>query len=120
MEKRRRDLILISGLIAVVIIMASVSIAIGHFAKGRDDQSIGVFDVALDKHSRKWADIVFDHPIAVARPGEIIAPPPAKIEPNIAGVWRWRSAYVLRFEPAGEGFPIGNVYRVTLNTKRLV
>ena len=101
MEKRRRDVILISALITVVIVMASVSLAIGYFAKGHDDQSIGVFDVALDKHSRKWVDIVFDHPIAVARPGEIIAPPPATIAPAITGVWRWRAVNVLRFEPAG-------------------
>lgn len=119
MEKRR-DLILLSGLIAVVIIMAGVSLAIGHFAKLHDDQSIGVFDIVLDKNSRKWADIVFDHPIAVATPGEIISPPPASIEPGLSGVWRWRAPNVLRFEPAGPGFPIGNVYRVSLNTKRLL
>src|SRR5258708_21616214 len=119
MEVERRDLILISGLMAVVIIMAGVSLAIGHFAKVHDDQSIGVFDVVLDKQSRRWVDIIFDHPIAVATPGEIASPPPATVEPNITGLWRWRAPNVLRFEPAGEGFPIGNVYRMALNTRRL-
>src|SRR5580765_4331288 len=120
MEKRRRDLVLLCGLIAVVVVMGGVSLAIGHFAKVRDDQAVGVFDVALDRNSRRWADIIFDHPIAIAAPGEVVAPPPATIEPGVTGVWRWRAQNVLRFEPAGPGFPIGNTYRVTLNTKRLL
>ena len=121
MEKKRRDLILLTALITLTVILAGVSIAIAHFAGKHDDEgSIGVFDVKVDKHARRWADIIFDHNIAVAAPGEVIAPPPATIEPSVPGLWRWRAPNVLRFEPAGEGFPIGQVYRITLNTKRLI
>jgi uncharacterized protein YfaS (alpha-2-macroglobulin family) len=116
---RRRDLILLSGLIAVVVIMAGVSLAIGHLAKGRDDASIGVFDVVVDKHARRYVDVVFDHPIGVAAPGVIIDPPPATIEPDTAGVWRWRAMNVLRFEPAG-GLTIAQTYTIHLKTQRLV
>ena len=77
MDVKRRNLILTGGLMVVVAIMAGVSMAIGHFAKVHDDQSIGVFDVVVDKHGRRWVEIIFDHPITVAAPGEIISPPPA-------------------------------------------
>src|SRR5260221_8032618 len=48
MDVKRRNLILTCGLMAVVAVMAGVSLAIGHFAKVRDDQSVGVFDVVVD------------------------------------------------------------------------
>ena len=104
----------------VVALAGGVAVAVTkHFAAiDAVGNSIGVFDVVVDKHKRAFVDIVFDRPVAVATAGEIVSPPPASISPEVSGIWRWHRQNVLRFEPAG-GFSIGTTYTISLNTKRL-
>src|SRR5438128_197171 len=71
-----------SGLVAAAIVVG-LAVAVGgavaifeHFDAAKHD-SIGVFDVQVDKERRGWVDIIFDRPISVAHPGAIIHPPPA-------------------------------------------
>ena len=117
MEKKlRRPGVVAAALIVVLSLAGGAAVAINKLTSTAHD-SIGVFDVQTDKHHRAFVDIVFDHPIAVATTGQIVSPAPATIEPNIAGIWRWHTQNVLRFEPAG-GFAIGTDYTITLNTKR--
>jgi hypothetical protein len=117
MEKR--NVSILAGLIALVVACSALSVFLTHRAHADDSNSIGVFDVQLDRRTREWVDIIFDKPVATARVGEIVEPPPASIDPKTAGVWRWRAENVLRFAPAG-GFTIGNEYRITLKTARLI
>ena len=117
MEQKRRNVIVLVSLLVVMAAAAGASIAISHREAPHD--SIGVFDIQVDRHSRAWADVVFDHPIEVATVGEILSPPPATIDPQLAGVWRWHAQNVLRFEPAG-GFAIGTTYTIALNAKRFI
>jgi len=117
MEQKRRNLIVIVSLLVVMAAAAGASIAISRKPSPHD--SIGVFDVQVDRHGRAWADIVFDHPVEIATVGEVVSPPPATIEPEIVGVWRWHAQNALRFEPAG-GFAIGTTYTIKLNTKRFI
>ncbi|HYU25263.1 MAG TPA: MG2 domain-containing protein, partial [Thermoanaerobaculia bacterium] len=116
MEKR--NISILAGLITIVIVTSALSILLTHRAHGDDTNSIGVFDVIVDKHGREWVDIIFDKPVDVARPGEIVDPPPATVDSgNTIGVWRWRANNVLRFAPAG-GFNIGSEYNIELKTAR--
>jgi uncharacterized protein YfaS (alpha-2-macroglobulin family) len=117
MEKR--NISILAALIAVVIATSGLSILLTRRAHADDTNSIGVFDVVVDKRGREWVDIVFDKAVDVARPGEIVDPPPATVEPATTGVWRWRADNVLRFSPAG-GFVIGTNYRIALKKQRLV
>lgn len=117
MEKR--NVSILAGLIAVLVATSALSLFLTHRADADDASSIGVFDVQIDRHGREWADIIFDKPVAMAQPGEIVEPPPATIDPAVTGVWRWRANNVLRFAPAG-GFSIGTTYRVALKRRRLV
>ena len=110
MEQKRRNLIVIVSLLIVMSFAAGASIAIGHKKKPPRD-SIGVFDVEVDKRRRAF--------VAIATVGEIMSPPPATISPDMIGIWRWHAQNVLRFEPAG-GFGIGTTYTITLNTKRFI
>src|ERR1051326_6884593 len=116
MEKR--NISILAALIAVVIATSGLSILLTRRAHADDTNSIGVFDVVVDKRGREWVDIVFDKAVDVARPGEIVAPTPATVEPATTGVWRWRADNVLRFSPAG-GFVIGTNYRIALKKQRL-
>src|ERR1041385_9106923 len=99
MEKR--NLSLLAGLIAVVLATSALSVLLTHRVQADDTNSIGIFDVQVDRRGREWVDIVFDKPVGVARAGEIVDPPPATVEPHVAGVWRWRAENVLAFAPAG-------------------
>jgi uncharacterized protein YfaS (alpha-2-macroglobulin family) len=118
MEARKSG-ILAAVAVAIIVLTAGATVAvISRTAQARNDGSIGVFDVKLDKH-RKSVDIIFDKPVSVARTGSVIDPAPATIEPDIAGIWRWRAENILRFEPAG-GFRLGETYRITLKKQRFL
>ena len=82
-------------------------------------EAVSVFDVVVDRKERKFADFLFDRPLGKEHAGEILSTPPATVEPALAGVWRWRDAAVLRFEPSG-GFPPASRYQVALIPERLV
>ena len=116
-QKLRRPGVIAAALIVVLSLAGGAAVAISKLTSSAAHDSIGVFDVQTDRHGRAFVDVVFDHPIAVATTGEIVSPAPATIQPNIAGIWRWHTQNVLRFEPAG-GFAIGTDYTITLNTKR--
>ncbi len=81
--------------------------------------SVAVFDSVLDPEERKYLDILFDGPLGQAAPGEVLALPPATLDPPLAGVWRWRHVNVLRFEPSG-GFPVASEYDIQLIPERLL
>jgi alpha-2-macroglobulin len=117
MEKR--NVSILAGLVALVVASSGLSILLTHRAHADDADSIGVFDVQIDRRGREWVDIIFDKPLSLARAGEIVDPPPATVEPQTTGVWRWRAENVLRFAPAG-GFSIGTEYRIALKIPRLV
>ena len=95
MEKR--NVSILAGLVAVVIATSALSVLLTHRVQADDANSIGVFDVQVDRRGREWVDIVFDKPVGVARAGEIVDPPPATVAPHVTGVWRWRAENVLRF-----------------------
>lgn len=118
MELQRRNFLIFATLLVLVGIAASATLFVGHRAKADDQSSLGVYDVQVDRH-HEWVDVIFDKAIDVARPGEIVDPAPATIEPAITGVWRWRAPNVLRFTPAG-GFAPGSNYRIALKTPRLL
>jgi hypothetical protein len=84
-----------------------------------DANSVGVFDVVMDREGRSYLDILFDRPLGRDHEGEIVALAPARFEPRIEGVWKWRSNNILRFEPAAP-FPIATQYKVTLLAERLL
>jgi len=76
-------------------------------------EAVSVFDVVLDRDGRKFVDVLFDRPVAEGKAGEILGLPPATFEPPLAGVWRWRDAQILRFEPSG-GFPVASRWEMAL------
>lgn len=84
-----------------------------------EGEAVSVFDVALDREELGWFDILFDKPLAGGRVGEVLESPPATLEPAIGGVWRWRDAGVLRFEPS-DRLPAATEITVALIPDRLV
>src|SRR6185436_18823147 len=114
-----RNVKLLAGLIALLVASSALSVFLGRGAHADDTNSIGVFDVQIDKHGREWVDVVFDKPVEIAQAGEIVDPPPATISPEVGGVWRWRANNVLRFTPAAP-FAIATDYRIYLKKARLV
>ena len=114
----RPKLISLGVILALIAGVAAIAQLVQHPDKP-DEKSIGVFDVQLDRAQRAWVDIIFDRPVAVAQEGRIIVPPPATIEPQLQGVWRWRTNNIVRFEPAG-GFAPGAQHTITLNKARFL
>lgn len=86
---------------------------------GPGKEAVAVFDVVLDRDDRQWVDLLFDRPLGKGREGEVLETPPATVEPALAGVWRWRDAGVLRFEPVG-GFPMASRHTLALIADRLL
>lgn len=82
-------------------------------ATGDKGEGVAVFDVKFDRENQSFVDIVFDKPIGKEKEAEILGRDPAKISPPLAGVWKWQSPTVLRFEPSG-GFSPATDYRITL------
>ena len=82
-------------------------------------EAVAVFDSVLDREERAFLDILFDGPLGQAAPGEVLALPPATLDPPLAGVWRWRYVNALRFEPSG-GFPVASEYEIQLIPDRLL
>src|SRR4029078_11010870 len=96
----KRNVSILAGLLALVVASGALSLLLGRRAHAEDPNSIGVFDVQVDRPERQWVDIVFDKPIAVARPGEIVDPPPATVDPATTRLWRWRADHGPRAAPA--------------------
>lgn len=123
MEAQRNGLFFVTAPVALLLISAGMSVAIVSRETFRSpairQESIGVFDLQVDKRRRAFVDIVFDRPVPTASTGSVVAPPPAKVSPALAGVWRWQAENILRFSPAG-GFGIGTDYTIALNTQRFV
>src|SRR5262245_58605177 len=117
MERKPR--VVAAAIVAAVVLAAVAALAILEKFETAKRDSIGVFDVQVDKEHRAWADIIFDHPVSTARPGVVLDPPPASVSPETPGVWRWRSENVLHFEPQG-GFYIGTNYTVWLKMQRFI
>jgi len=91
----------------------------GFFSRTPEGEPVSVFDVILDRQELAYLDILFDRPIGEGREGEILAEPPATLSPAVGGVWRWRDASVLRFEPSGR-FVMATQYTLALIPERLL
>jgi uncharacterized protein YfaS (alpha-2-macroglobulin family) len=83
-----------------------------------DRPTVSVLDVVLDRDSMNRLDLVFDRRLGEGRIGDVLDPAPAKIEPETGGVWRWRGANVLRFEPSGRFVPATR-YAIELDSERV-
>src|SRR5437667_24905 len=90
-EMRRRNSWIAAALLVMLAGAGAVAQLVQHRQHVDEERSIGVFDVQVDHVHRRWADIVFDHPVNVAAAGRVVVPPPAEVEPETAGVWRWRT-----------------------------
>jgi hypothetical protein len=80
---------------------------------------VSVYDVAVDRENRQFADILFDWPLGEGKVDQILDPPPATIEPALGSSWKWKDTNALRFQPSG-GFPVASEYRIDLIPERLL
>ncbi|MBZ0253888.1 MAG: hypothetical protein K8I02_11170, partial [Candidatus Methylomirabilis sp.] len=80
---------------------------------------VKVFDVALDRDGLRFVDLVFDRPLGEGKTGHVLEREPATIRPKIEGVWKWRDAFALRFEPQGP-FAKATEYEIELRADRLL
>ncbi len=86
--------------------------------KPKGDQ-VAVFNVVMDRKNRSYVDILFDHPLGQGKQGEVLDPPPAKIEPALGGYWKWQDTNALRFQPTS-AFPAASEFKLTLLPERLL
>lgn len=91
----------------------------GGFLAALGGEKVTVFDVILDRDNRSYVDILFDRPLGEGLAGEVLADPPATISPAVGGVWKWRDAAALRFEPSSS-FDMATEYTIKLDPGRLV
>ncbi len=82
-------------------------------------EKVSVFDVAVDRGNRQYADILFDRPLGEGKVDQILDPPPATLSPALGGSWKWQDTNALRFQPSG-GFPVASEYKVDLIPERLL
>jgi len=87
-------------------------------AKPKGDQ-VAVFNVVMDRKSRGYVDILFDHPLGQGKQGEVLDPAPATIEPALGGFWKWQDTNALRFSPS-EAFPVASEFKITLLPERIL
>lgn len=92
--------------------------ASGWFA-GFSGEKVAVFDVVLDRENLSYVDILFDKPLGEGKEGGVLAEPPATISPVVGGVWKWRDASALRFEPSGR-LAMATEYTLSLILDRLL
>jgi len=83
-----------------------------------DGETVAVFDLEVDRSQRRYLEVLFDQPLGENRVGEVLAPPPATLDPPVAGVWSWRDTHALRFEPTGR-FEPATRYELSLIPDRL-
>ena len=83
-----------------------------------DGETVAVFDLEVDRSQRRYLEILFDQPLGEERVGEVLARPPATLDPAVGGVWSWRDTHALRFEPTGR-FEPATRYRLSLIPDRL-
>src|SRR5438128_12672619 len=81
MHEKVRQHIVVTAATALIVAASAASILIGsriieHPSESTGGDSIGVYDVEVDKQNRAYVDITFDRPIAVATSGTVISPPP--------------------------------------------
>ena len=60
----------------------------GRAELGPRAEAVTVFDVVVDRDERSFVDFLFDRPLGKDHEGEVLATPPATVEPALAGVWR--------------------------------
>ncbi len=82
-------------------------------------ERVGVFDVLLDHENLSYIDILFDRPLGEGKEGQVLAEPPATLSPVVGGVWRWRDAAALRFEPT-DRLEMATEYTLALLPDRLL
>lgn len=88
-------------------------------AGARGGETVGVFDVVVDRENRQYFDILFDKPLGQGKVGETLDAAPASITPSLGGSWVWRDTNALRFQPSG-GLPVASEYTVELDPARVV
>ena len=125
LRRRDRKDVAIAVLVLLLVVVSAfafrerLAALAGRAGLGAGTEAVTVFDVVLDRPGRTFVDFLFDRPLGKDHEGEVLATPPATVEPALAGVWRWRDAAVLRFEPSG-GFPMASQYTVALIPDRLL
>ncbi|HEY8022546.1 MAG TPA: MG2 domain-containing protein, partial [Thermoanaerobaculia bacterium] len=82
-------------------------------------EAVAVFNVVMDRKSRSYVDILFDHPLGQGKQGEVLDPAPAKIEPSLGGYWKWQDTNALRFQPTSR-FPVASEFKITLLPERIL
>ncbi len=120
----RKDRVIALLGLAVVLLLAVVVKdrvgATGLFSGGLGGgEKVSVFDVILDREDLSYIDVLFDRPVGEGREGSVLAEPPATISPAQGGVWRWRDAAALRFEPSGR-LNMATEYTISLIPERLL
>jgi uncharacterized protein YfaS (alpha-2-macroglobulin family) len=125
--KRRRD----PRNLAIVLLSLLVVVLLGALFGGRipgllarmgaaaAGEPVAVIDVVLDRRELRSLDVLFDRPLGADQVGDTLGRNPAEVTPALAGVWRWLSPNLLRFEPFG-GFAIATEYRVQLLPERIL
>lgn len=63
-------------------------------------EKVSVFDVVVDRPGRQYIDVLFDRPLGEGKQNLVLSPPPATLEPNLPGTWKWKDTNALRFQPA--------------------
>ena len=106
-------------LLGTVVFRENVSFATWMARFGAGGKPVAVFDVQIDREGRRFIDVLFDMPIGEGHEGAALDPPPAKIDPPLAGVWRWRDHSVLRFETS-DRLPIATEFTITLIPKVVI
>ena len=106
-------------LLGMVVVRENVSFAAWMARFGAGGKPVVVFDVQVDREGRRFIDLLFDMPIGEGHEGAVLDPPPAKIDPPLAGTWRWRDKSVLRFE-SSDRLAIATDFTITLIPKVIV
>ncbi len=119
---RKDRVIALLGLAVALLLAVVVKDRVGAtgWLSGRlGGEKVAVFDVILDREDLSYIDVLFDRPLGAGREGSVLAEPPATISPAHGGVWRWRDAAALRFEPSGR-LNMATEYTLSLIPERLL
>lgn len=112
-------LVLALAVVGLGFVVAADHLGAGEWWARATGKRVKVFDVLVDRENREFVDILFDRPIAEGKEGEALAEAPATISPALGGVWRWRDATALRFEPSG-GLSMATEYKISLLPDRFL
>ncbi|HEX4960239.1 MAG TPA: alpha-2-macroglobulin [Thermoanaerobaculia bacterium] len=88
-------------------------------AGAKGGETVGVFEVIVDRENRQYFDVLFDKPVGQGKVGDVLDPAPAKIFPTLGGSWKWKDTNALRFQASG-GLPVASEFKVQLDPDKIV